>query len=78
MDHRAVAEQRSHHVQALPPQGLNAVLLATNAPSAAVGVDLRKASLIEVGQIDLARLRLLPERLYLLETALEGDGISFF
>jgi len=41
-------------------------------------VHLRKASLIEVGQIDLARLRLLPERLYLLETALEGDGISFF
>ena len=54
------------------------MLLATGRPSAAVGVDLRKTSLVEVGQIDLARLRLLPERLYLLSAALESGFISFF
>jgi hypothetical protein len=54
------------------------VLLATGRLSAAVGVDLRKTSLVEVGQIDLTGLRLLPERLYLLSAALEGGLISFF
>jgi hypothetical protein len=54
------------------------VLLATNGPGAAVGVDLREASLIEVGQIDLARLSLRPERIYLLPAALESGVISFF
>jgi hypothetical protein len=41
-------------------------------------VDLREASLIEVGQIDLTRLRLRPERIYLLSAALESGVISFF
>jgi hypothetical protein len=78
MDHRAVAEQRSHHVQAFAARGLDAVLLATNGPGAAVGVDLRKTGLIEVGQVDLTRLRLRPERIYLLPAALESEVISFF
>lgn len=56
MDHRAVVEQCSHHIQALPARGLRTVLLATNASGAVVGVDLRKARLVEVGQINLAPL----------------------
>ncbi len=62
MHHRAIAKERSHHVQALATRGLNAVLLATHGLGAAVGVNLRKADLIEVGQSDLAVLRLRPQQ----------------
>ena len=78
MHHRAIAKERSHHVQALATRGLNAVLLATHGPGAAVGVNLRKADLIEVGQTDLTGLRLRPQGFDLLSTALKGGVISFF
>jgi hypothetical protein len=78
MHNLATAEQRSHHVQALPARCLDAVLLAAGCPCTAVGVDLREAGFVEVDQLNGSCLRLIPQRLEFFPTVLEGGVISLF
>lgn len=74
----SAAQHRRHDVQALAAQSIDAVLLATRCPGAAVGVDLRKARFVEVGQLDLAGLRMGPQLVELLAGLGKGNGISLF
>ena len=78
MHDRATAEQRGDGIEALAARGINPVLLAAWRPSASVGVNLREACLVEVGQFDLARQRLGPQLVERLVRLGEGGGISFF
>ena len=57
----AAAEQRGYDIEALAARCINQVLLTARRPGAAVGVDLREARLVELGQLDLAGLRLAPQ-----------------
>ena len=72
------AEQRGCHVQALSARCLDAMLLATGCPCAAVGVDLRQAGLIETDQFNVLRLRLVPQHLEIVAAGLESGVVLLF
>ena len=72
------AQQRRHDVEALAARGIDAVLLASWCPGTAVGVDLRETGLVEVGQFDLACLRLGSQFVEFFAGLGEGGGVSLF
>lgn len=74
----SAAQQCRHDVEAFATRGLDEVLLAPWRPGAAVGVDLREAGFIEVGQLDLASLRLGPQLVELLAGLGEGGRVALF
>lgn len=67
-----------HNVEVLATWGMDAMLLTATYPSTAVGVNLCKACLIEVGQLHFPWLHTLHQQLDVFAGLFEGNGISFF
>ena len=72
------AEQRGYHVEVLAAQGIDQVLLAARRLGAAVGMHLSETGFVEVGQLDLAGLRLCPQSLEFFSGLLESGGVPLF
>ena len=60
-DDLARGEEGADHIQPLAPAGLKGMLLAHGGPGTPIRVNLGEAHFIEVGQRDLAGLRLLSQ-----------------
>lgn len=60
----------------LAARGLDAVLLVARRPGSAIGVDLCRARLVEVGLIDLAGLRLGSQLIEFLAGLGKGGSVS--
>lgn len=74
----SATQQCRHDVEALAAQGFDEVLLVSWCPGAAVKVDLRETGLVEVGQLNLAGLRLALQLVELLAGSGEGGRVSLF
>ena len=75
------ATRRKHggqHVQALASFGFDQVALSLGCPGTSIGVNLRKSSLVDVGQHHVARRSLLPQLFDFLLRSPEVSLVPFF